>query len=633
MASPERNHLEHAVIDVEYAGGELSPGSIFSSITGGPGIAKWRMLAHIQSPESEFPIHDDYVTEFQAPLGRDLDNLQALGPWLEDMQNARREVQHALLTDGWRPSGHGAAHWWSDEYERSVPVEPALHQSLRDGESATGVWPQREPVPALGKQTDIAPEVRASEQIPWWIQFGSKRNAVQVGAYAEDGSFLLRVNKWTAILVSVAICGAFMLAAETENLLPLLAVGAFFGAVIVATPIWRDKIGWKVALAAWLVGCAVATGLHFANTSTRQAVGLAVLAFIVAAWIIRFYGESSAMPESERAWRSTVRAIGILAAIALGGLIASLGLFVGPSEWYPSFSQTLRWVLLLIAAGGALLALIVAAMAGFSHTSDLSVRQEAVRPQRKYSYKPGQRSGRTPKTFNEMINHISVVVAVSIENLWANIKYVLRIIECAVRNFFAAVAVALRKSIQYGKEFALESARVVLLPAVAVSLASWLVLVWAERDLEYLVHGSFASLFVSIGSALGVALALSVTWMALSGRPTGESVTAARASALYSLSPMLFLIALGGWIVGIPGTVGYTRIHVGWITGCATLILIVSFIVGRKESQRRESDARVGAQAPCGPPTRPSRTSSRYDWGHGHGRLPSAGVSEVCRER
>lgn len=587
MPSPELNNLEHAVIDVEYAGGELSPGSIFSSITGGPGIAKWRMLAHIQSPESKYPIYDDYVTEFQAPLGRDLDDLQGLGPWLEDMQNARREVQRALLTDGWRPSGHGAAHWWSDEYERSVPMAPE-RQPLRGGDSDTDVWVRREPTPSLGKQTDIASEFRESEEIPWWIQFGSRRNAVQAGAYSEDGSFLLRVNKWITLLVSVAICGAFMLAAETENILPLLAVGAFFGGMIVATPIWRDRLGWKVALTAWLVGCAVAIGLHFANMPIRQVVGLAALAIVVAGWIIRFYGESSSMPESERAWRSTVRAIGIFAAISIGGLIASLGLFVGPSEWYPSFAQTLRWVLLLIAAGGAISALVVAAMAGFSHTSDLPVRREAVRPQRKNAYKSGQGSGSSPKAFNEMINRISLVVAVSIENLWANVKCTLHVIACAVQNFFSAVAVALRKSIQYGKGFALESARVVLVPAVAVSLASWLLLVWSEQNLEYLVHGSFSSLFASIGSALGVGLALSVTWMALSGRPAGESMNAARTSALYSLSPMLFLIAVGGWAVGIPGTLGYTRIHVGWITGCATLILIISFIAGKKEFQHRE---------------------------------------------
>ncbi|WP_159038774.1 hypothetical protein [Streptomyces sp. NRRL B-1140] len=587
MASPERYNIEHAVIDVEYAGGELSPGSIFSSITGGPGIAKWRMLAHIQSPESRHPVHDDYVIEFQAPLGRDLDNLQALGPWLEDMQNARREVQHALLTDGWRPSGHGAAHWWSDEYERSVP-RASERQPLKSRDSDAGVWPHQVPSPSLGKQSDIATEFRESEEIPWWIQIGSKRSAVQVGVYSEDGSFLPRVNKWITLLVSVAICGAFMLAAETENILPLLAIGAFFGGIIVATPIWRDRLGWKVALTAWLIGCAVAIGLHFANMSTRQVVGLAVLAVVVAGWIMRFYGESSSMPESERTWRSTVRAVGIFAAISIGGLIASLGLFVGPSEWYPSFSQALQWVLLLIAAGGAISALVVAAMAGFSHTSDLPVRREAIRPERKYVHKSGQGSGSTPKAFNEMINRISVVVAVSIENLWANVKYTLRIIVCAVQNFFSAAAMALRKSIQYGKGFALESARVVLVPAVTVALAGWLLLVWSEQNLVYLVHGSFSSLFASIGSALGVVLALSVTWMALSGRPAGESMNAARASALYSLSPMLFLIAVGGWIVGIPGTLGYTRIHVGWITGGATLILIIGFIAGRKEFQHRE---------------------------------------------
>jgi hypothetical protein len=41
----------------------------------------------------------------------------AQGAWLDDQRERLQELHQQLLTEGWRPAGHGA-HWWSAIYRR-----------------------------------------------------------------------------------------------------------------------------------------------------------------------------------------------------------------------------------------------------------------------------------------------------------------------------------------------------------------------------------------------------------------------------------------------------------------------------------------------------------------------------------
>jgi hypothetical protein len=115
------------------------------------------------------------------------------------------------------------------------------------------------------------------------------------------------------------------------------------------------------------------------------------------------------------------------------------------------------------------------------------------------------------------------------------------------------------------------------LPTVALFVAAACTSASAGQALSYLVSGSLIAL-LQFGAlaALGIA-ALTAAWIALASQRLNTSFRSAFRSASITSPYGLLLVATGGWIVGLPGTFGHGRIHVGWVTLISTGALMIAF--------------------------------------------------------
>lgn len=137
-------------------------------------------------------------------------------------------------------------------------------------------------------------------------------------------------------------------------------------------------------------------------------------------------------------------------------------------------------------------------------------------------------------------------------------------------------------------------------PLALLTGAAWLAIVSAEETRHYLTQGAIAALGeLSVANAIAL-LFLTGAWISLAGlNRLRISVRSAADAAPLTSSYALLLVAIGGWVVGLPGTLGYGVIHVGWVTAGSTLALIVSFFM--PERSRRAGGATPAAAGPGQP--------------------------------
>jgi len=133
------------------------------------------------------------------------------------------------------------------------------------------------------------------------------------------------------------------------------------------------------------------------------------------------------------------------------------------------------------------------------------------------------------------------------------------------------------------------------LPVAALFVAAGLTTVSAGDTRLYLISGSLGALLhLGFQATLGIA-ALTLAWITLASQGVMDSLRSARRSAMIIVPYSLILVAAGGWIVGIPGTLGHGPIHVGWVTLVSTSALVISLVWSQfiKKAQD-ESEADTG---------------------------------------
>jgi hypothetical protein len=136
------------------------------------------------------------------------------------------------------------------------------------------------------------------------------------------------------------------------------------------------------------------------------------------------------------------------------------------------------------------------------------------------------------------------------------------------------------------------------LPVAALLLAAALVSESAGETRRYLISGSLVALLhFGVLAILGIT-ALTTAWITLASQGLRLSLRSAGRSASITGPYALLLVAAGGWIVGLPGTFGHGRIHVGWVTLVSTSALAVAFVWSQfinKPQDEPEADTRIPA--------------------------------------
>ncbi|MFF5296107.1 hypothetical protein [Paractinoplanes globisporus] len=71
---------------------------------------------------------------------------------------------------------------------------------------------------------------------------------------------------------------------------------------------------------------------------------------------------------------------------------------------------------------------------------------------------------------------------------------------------------------------------------------------------------------------------------AVAGLPPGRSGSSLWRRSMIAGPSAVVAPAAGGWVVGLPGTLGHGAIKVGWVTRGSTLLLAVALVVNRPGS-------------------------------------------------
>jgi hypothetical protein len=142
------------------------------------------------------------------------------------------------------------------------------------------------------------------------------------------------------------------------------------------------------------------------------------------------------------------------------------------------------------------------------------------------------------------------------------------------------------------RQESLATVRVVLVPLLALLIAAWAAVRFADRIGAYMVTDSLAALGWGVGAAVTANLLLFLTWALLCAGPGGQPLASSAASFAHTLrvtTPYwLLLQAGGGWLIGLPAMFGYGNTRVGWATYASTAVLVGSFavyVVTRRKSE------------------------------------------------
>lgn len=290
----------------------------------------------------------------------------------------------------------------------------------------------------------------------------------------------------------------------------------------------------------------------------------------------------------------------------------------GPVSWIARASATASMWLLVIAVGGALAALLIAVIAGAIEHGKINDSVDPVgakpgldlgpswkKPQPLTRPRPTGAIDRiaaiVPKLAYRLDNGVRRVLhatkrvgrRVAFRVLLAKyflVNWVKRLFVLAYRQLAASLrttgTVVLRAALLAAPS-AVRATRVIVLPVSALCGVAALLLLAAQADRTYLVDGSLADLGVTVGTAAAAAVLAGLVWVALCGLPVGMVSAASTHTWTVSSANGLALLAIGGWVVGLPGTLGYGRIHVGWVTIGATMLLVGTSYATRDRKRGR----------------------------------------------
>ncbi|MDT0433652.1 MULTISPECIES: hypothetical protein [Streptomyces] len=441
-------------------------------------------------------------------------------------------------------------------------------------------------------------------------------------------------TRWFVInLLRAAVCGTFTLCAQTSSPLPVTLLAVVTGAVVLGLPLRHYPVGRAAAVGLWALTWVVYALAALTGTHGHRIIGTVVLAAVTLAWL-GWTGakvmERADDGRSRRARRPQVpdrsagRAAGVIAsglAAVPAALVLSLLLARGPSDWLLRLPAVRGWLLVAAAGGlaGALLtALLAGAVDGWGLVA-LRTRQLRV-PGRpavlRWKAVDRRWHGSPPRTFGGRVQalvlelrHQSVTAALRCAAFAVNILRLTghHAAQAAVRLanlVFRQTVVLLRRArtallcagqllgraARMLATTAPHGGRVILLPTAALALATCLVPPLAWQITVYLTRGGPVRLGLALLCALACMLLWTAGWAAFTGEPFARTRDSALHSASNTLPRLVLLTTVGGWVLGLPGTFGHGRIHVGWLTLTLTALILV-FLVRTRPDRKPASDA------------------------------------------
>jgi hypothetical protein len=443
-----------------------------------------------------------------------------------------------------------------------------------------------------------------------------------------------RTRGFVINLLRALVCGMFTLSAQTASPVPLTVLAVLTGAAALGLPLRHYPVGRTAAIALWALACTVSALTAVTGTHGHRIIGTVSLGLVALAWLGWTGARLTDRADDSRARarrtrrpnpgdRSGGRAAGMIAsgmAAVPAALLLSLLLAQGPSGWLLRLPAVRGWLLVAAVGGlaGALLAaLLVGTVDGWGRV-DLRTRQARLpaRPSMLRWTAPDRRwHGAPPRSFAGRVQvlvlelrHQLVTAALRCAAFAAN---VLRLTghhaaKAAVRlaNFlFRQAVILLRRArmslLRAGHVLARavralvttvpRSVRIVLLPPAVLILAAALVPAVAGKTTTYLTHGGPGRLGLALLGALACVLLWTVAWAAFTGEPFARTRRSALRTAGLALPHAVLLTTVGGWVLGLPGTFGHGRIHVGWLTLTLTALVLV-FLVRARPDRKPVSD-------------------------------------------
>jgi hypothetical protein len=508
----------------------------------------------------------------------------------------------------------------------------------------------------------------------WWLRLGTEQPAAVSGCWAPKCDttriepvdvychmherFLplttetpSRIRPIVINVLRAVVCGGFLLTARLNSSVPVFVVAAGLGGAMTVLPLRRYRVGWRAALAAWVVVCLGSLAIRSVGPSGHRLVGTLLLGATLAIGVLyfghvatlagrdwsRFGRKSRAHEIRSQASSGWPAAIATAAALTPATIIAYLALetpFVARLFLAPA--PVRAWLLVVALSGitGSLLLAVIAGVLLGNERVDGRVRPLVKLPAAPVALQwrppvarwdvatpsPIERVARAVHAFlvrlaaaavvsvRSMVNlvrrliNMAAVAAVRLLN-WAHRRLVMgcrRVLASLVATRDLARAAG-RLSVPTARR----TGRVLLLPIAGLAGGAILANAFAQSVREYLTTGSLLALTALGAGALGGAAALAVVWLALSHLPLRRSIPSWGRSVSIAGANGLLVVAVGGWVVGLPGTFGHGPIRVGWVTTTSTLLLVVASVwtlfsrrtpaVGPSTPQDAEPTATTGA--------------------------------------
>ncbi|WP_234543355.1 hypothetical protein [Streptomyces shenzhenensis] len=435
--------------------------------------------------------------------------------------------------------------------------------------------------------------------------------------------------RWLVVnLLRALVCGVFSVSAQTASPAPVTVLAVLTGAAALGLPLRHYTVGRTAAIVLWALACTVSVLTAVTGTHGHRIIGTVSLALVALAWLGWTGAKLTDRADNGRARarrarrpnpgdHSGGRAVGMIGsgmAAVPAALLLSLLLARGPSGWLLRLPAVRGWLLVTAVGGlaGALLAaLLVGTLDGWGLV-DLRTRQARLpaRPallrwttvdRRWHGAPPRSFAGRVQVLVLELRRQL-VTAALRCAAFAANVlrltghhaaKAVVRLANFLFRqsvillrrarmSMFCAGHV-LGRAVRVLVTTVPRSLRIVLLPPAVLVLAAALVPVVAGETTTYLTHGGPGRLGLALLGALACVLLWTVAWAAFTGEPLARTRDSALRTAGLALPHVVLLTTVGGWVLGLPGTFGHGRIHVGWLTLTLTALVLVFLVRARPD--------------------------------------------------
>lgn len=444
------------------------------------------------------------------------------------------------------------------------------------------------------------------------------------------------VGTRAAIAIVMAIIGYGFVewTAETGS---AAAVYVMYSAIflgLIAIPLRHFGRTAGVASLLWVIGSVVPFVVH--ATPGRFHVISAAVVVVVAATVLSIYALSYAVdwipPAGTRAvlryrvygWDSSTVVAWVAGVLCVAAWSAIAGVVVR-SEWHllPGTESALSTVLLIIAAIAFGISALIVSVSGAIIGADVvptTVPQfQGPRRPRRRSQTPRsltRRSRGTRDTFGIIIETLAWVFAsmvVAAGNMLVLIglfaihsaalacyvlaramvmaaNMIIRVAVITARWVRATMIIAVRISwhavvaVWQGMTDVIVS---VVVPVSALLGTPWIIAAAAGETRRYLLRGPLAALLLLFVLLLVAAVSTLGTWTILANQHPRESFMSAGRSIPVTIGYGVPVVLIGGWVLGIPGELGYGRIHLGPLTyalTAAAAIAVAAYFLRRQRA-------------------------------------------------